>query len=416
MKILHLNAGSLDGGAAIGALSLHRALLKKGVDSHIVFNGSSALDESEVTNLAGSKLRRLFERMKNTVQRKLFRLRHGHSGRAIDFEPGTNSLNFMSTKTFQNADIIHLHWVNGLVSVDDIVDMKKPVVWTVRDLWPITGGCHVGIANGCFRYRQGCGKCPELLSDDINDVSRTLFQKKREYFKRVNFVVQAPWMKNEIETMKNYDDFQRITVIHNSVIEQTEDVIRTVPNRVDRNITKFLFVAQYIWDEHKGLNILLNALKQCNVQKFELHIIGGGGKAQHFDDLPYNVILHGRVKSVNMKYAIYQECDVVTVPSLFDTFNKTIIEGYQCGLPVVSFNKYGPGDLVEHLETGFKATSETSESLADAINYFIELDSDRMVGYRERCLSASRSFKSERQADAYIKLYNEILKNEKTVY
>ena len=38
MNVLHIIAGSLEGGAAKGARSLHEALLKKGVQSRILTN------------------------------------------------------------------------------------------------------------------------------------------------------------------------------------------------------------------------------------------------------------------------------------------------------------------------------------------------------------------------------------------
>ena len=39
-----------------------------------------------------------------------------------------------------DADIIHLHWVNAeMISVEQIGKIKKPIVWSFHDLWPLSG-------------------------------------------------------------------------------------------------------------------------------------------------------------------------------------------------------------------------------------------------------------------------------------
>ena len=50
-------------------------------------------------------------------------------------------------REFQEADIIHLHWINqGMLSlrgIRKILDSGKPVVWTMHDIWPATAICHL---------------------------------------------------------------------------------------------------------------------------------------------------------------------------------------------------------------------------------------------------------------------------------
>lgn len=69
-----------------------------------------------------------------------------------------------SLPEFQQADVIHLHWINqGMLSLKDIqkiIDSGKPVVWTMHDMWPITGICHH--AQDCTKYQTQCHTCPLL--------------------------------------------------------------------------------------------------------------------------------------------------------------------------------------------------------------------------------------------------------------
>ena len=51
-----------------------------------------------------------------------------------------------SLPEFQQADVIHLHWINqgmlSLKNIEKILASGKPVVWTMHDMWPCTGICH----------------------------------------------------------------------------------------------------------------------------------------------------------------------------------------------------------------------------------------------------------------------------------
>jgi hypothetical protein len=56
--------------------------------------------------------------------------------------------------------LVNLHWVlDGLVSVEMVPRLGRPLVWTMHDMWPFTGGCDYSL--GCKRFthsiRAWCG-------------------------------------------------------------------------------------------------------------------------------------------------------------------------------------------------------------------------------------------------------------------
>ena len=59
MRIVHLVAWQLRGGATLGAYWLHLALRDLGVDSTILTNGEVAFDDDSVISLADSAFARL---------------------------------------------------------------------------------------------------------------------------------------------------------------------------------------------------------------------------------------------------------------------------------------------------------------------------------------------------------------------
>jgi hypothetical protein len=59
IKVVHLVAGSLNGGAARGAYWLHKGLLGHGVESHVITNHHDDLNDPTVTSLSRSKFKRV---------------------------------------------------------------------------------------------------------------------------------------------------------------------------------------------------------------------------------------------------------------------------------------------------------------------------------------------------------------------
>ena len=63
---------------------------------------------------------------------KLYRNRQ-----ALVFSTGFGGVDFTRHPAYVSADLVHLHWVTGLVSTRALRKMKKPVVWTLRDMSPL---------------------------------------------------------------------------------------------------------------------------------------------------------------------------------------------------------------------------------------------------------------------------------------
>ena len=98
---------------------------------------------------------------------------------------------------FQQADVIHLHWVNqgflSLKNLERILASGKPVVVTMHDQWYFTGICHY--SGGCVKYQSQCEKCPMLKGPGL-DLARRVFDRKQEMYKDSNltFVGCSRWI------------------------------------------------------------------------------------------------------------------------------------------------------------------------------------------------------------------------------
>jgi glycosyltransferase involved in cell wall biosynthesis len=212
MKIVHIIAGSLNGGAARGVINLHNRLLEDGIDSILVTNDENIVGLKGIYQI--DKLNRLKIKFLNILDKFLIKILYRKN--ITLFSTGIFGLRLKNIKPIKDANIVHLHWINSsFISLQSILEINKPIVWTIRDLWPMTGGCHYPL--NCEKYLTNCSKCPQLKSDFTKDLSSLVQRKKLKYLKgNLNFVGISKWVTdcaNKSSILRNHS----ITTIYNGI-------------------------------------------------------------------------------------------------------------------------------------------------------------------------------------------------------
>src|SRR5690606_17796791 len=96
-----------------------------------------------------------------------------------------------------------------------LAKLSKPVVWTMRDMWPMTGGCHY--AMGCEKFTTGCGSCDQLGSTSDRDLSRFVLNRKRKYLpKSMKMIGISDWVTEQAKQSLLFRDYD-VRTIHNNV-------------------------------------------------------------------------------------------------------------------------------------------------------------------------------------------------------
>ncbi|MDR9367204.1 MAG: glycosyltransferase, partial [Balneolaceae bacterium] len=332
MKVLHIVGGDLDEGASQGAYILHEHLLAQGVDSLILTNSSNTEGYQKAYSIADGILGRIKAslRMKFDNTHKLF-----HNKNNLKFSSGFFGYDITKSNLFQKADIIHLHWIcNGFVDIKNLQKIKKPIVWTLRDMWAMTGGCHYSL--DCKRFQDKCGRCPHLDSQWERDISTILQSRKNNVYSRsIQFVGISNWITNQAKKSRLLRDY-KITTISNNI-----DLINFFPYgkeqaRKNLNLPSdkpiLLFGAQYVNSEYKGYNILLKLLTQID---FEARVVFFGRNSP-------SKINNSNIECTHLGYLTKQElqqaysaADLFISTSKMEAFGKTVAESMACGTPVV---------------------------------------------------------------------------------
>lgn len=407
MKILHLVSGRLNSGAARGAVNLHRALLQAGVISTVLSNDPEA-DEAGVLSISNGAIGRMGDRFRRKTDR-LPLLAYPRRLRRL-FSCGLVGFDFRDTEAFNSADVIHLHWVaGGLLNVRHLARIKKPVVWSLRDMWPFTGGCHYSL--DCRGFETACGKCPQLRSGVDKDLSRYLSNRKRRFMpERLTAVGISSWLT--------------AAAMRSSAMAGVD--VRTIPNGIEiadyypesRQLARQTLGlpagkivvaagAQHMTDFYKGSHQLVAALNLLDPEIYHVVLFGNGCREIADVIRPGSTSL-GFVTSPGDLRTIYSAADVFVAPSTMEAFGKMLVEAMACETPVVCFDATGPGDIVDHKINGFKATPFLPESFAEGIEWVAMARKKCDLGTAARA-KANAEFNSALMAQRYLALYEDLI-------
>jgi len=314
------------------------------------------------------------------------------------------------------TEIIHLHWIgNGFIPLDCLTKFDKPIVWTMHDLWTITGGCHV--IGTCKKFETQCGFCPQINSRKNHDLTTSIFNKKRKIYQKLDLTVVVPstWMQSVAKKSPLLENI-KIKVIPNatdvSIFKPlNKDFARETLNLPSNKKIIAFGAITGISDNNKGFDLLTEAIKKVtSVRNDILLLIFGGDNVSDEDNVfGCEATYIGRLSDNQTLALVYCAADVVVVPSRQESFSMVSSESIACGTPVVAFDATGPRDIIDHKENGYLAKSYDSSDFATGILWILE-DEQRWKSLSDKArLKAVKFFSCEVVGKQHNDLYDEIL-------
>ena len=217
MKVVHIVNSDIRGGASKAAFALNKALVNIGVDSKMLVQRKSSNNDNvfSISNSFLDKQKTNSRIFFDLVQMKIFT--KTKKGR---FSFGNIGTDLTKDALIKRADLIHLHWINegyiSLKSLSKLSKLKKPIVWTLHDMWAFTGGCHY--SSGCIRYLDSCGLCPYLIFTNRKDSSYKIFKEKKKLYNqlKITYLTCSEWLANVAKGTPLLKD-RKVIPIHNTL-------------------------------------------------------------------------------------------------------------------------------------------------------------------------------------------------------
>ena len=403
MRVAVVNSFEGGGGAAQAARRLFDGLISRNVDASLITLQSEQ---------AAGGLRRLASRTAPYLDR-LPLIRYGDRRRDVLFTPGVFASRAAHSIHALSPDLVHLHWVaHGLLGIDAIGELDIPLVWTMHDMWPATGGCHMTL--GCENFRKGCGECANLLSGSRIDLSSKLFERKLSRWRssRIAAVAPSEWLAERLRDSPIFRD-RRITVICNPVDDtifrpQDRSVLRGKWNFPQDGCVLLFSAVNGAHIPFKGFHHLIAAaerLDKVTASRITVAYAGGLALPGRHNGYPFDIRPLGLLTDEIAMAELYA---ATLIPSEQENFPNAMIESLLCGTPVIAFDVGGIPEAVSHLRNGYLAPALDQEALSNGLQWICKLPGAQAVSLRSACRAdAAARYSIAAAVQAYLQLYRE---------
>lgn len=400
-----------EGGADRAARRLHLCLeADDRMLSKMYVNKATSGDPSVI--VPGGKVSRLMKEMKPRLGRLIDPLQ-------TNKEQGKLSVSLIPSRwaSYLNktdSDIIHLHWpMNEMMSVKDISRIRKPILWTLHDMWAFSGSEHYTTEH---RYIEGYSRNNRSKDETGLDLNRWTWKRKMRHWKQP-FHILAPsrWMAQCAKESKLMQGWP-VHVIPNPI---DTSFWKPEDQRLSRSLInlpqekKLILFGSFggTKDKRKGFDLLQKALSSLEIDscKLALVVLGPRGENENVISAKYETHYLGHFHDdLSIKIA-YNAVDLIIMPSRQDNLPNMAIEGMSCGVPVAGFNVCGVPDIIDHRVNGWLAAPFEASDLAKGIEWILNDEVVQEKLSKKAREKALNSYSYSTVSEQFFSLYNNIL-------
>lgn len=408
MKVLHIGFSD-GGGAGLGMMNQHQALLKAGIDSKVlVAKKVSSLDsvyemKPNHSIWSSNKYVYLLEKIArrlgiclteyDKIHHQIYKIRRKHP---VQFSSPITQYDVSEHPLVQEADVINLHYIADFIDWDTFFSkVKKPIVWTMRDENPGLGGFHYMETKQTYNLYYGEIE-EKLLMVKCRAITRcnqlqivSLSKLMQEFCHQVDFLACRP-----------------NTIIYNAISSEAYQPCDRREARKELNLQEsdivLSFVCGELLEERKGLSFVLEALEILHNERIKLLCVGNSA----IEIMHKNVILLGSIADPRQLSVVYSASDAFVTASSQESFGKTVVEALYCGTPVISMPVGIASEIIDETN-GVLCSARTAHEIAKEIQKVCVKSYDN-AAIREAAIC---KFAPEKVAKKYIELYSSMLQS-----
>jgi glycosyltransferase involved in cell wall biosynthesis len=402
-NVLHISESDAGGGAGKSARSLHDGLRSRGAVSRMLV-GRKFSDDGDIRSIKRNNAWRAADRAAGTLM--------DAAGLQYVFYP--SSFGVVRDPWFRDCDVVQLHNLHGSFFAFPALRAlaaRRPLVWWMQDMWPVTG--HVAYSLDCERWKHGCGDCPYLDNYPVlrRDTTALLWRMKRGVYAgaRPTLVVASSWLDGIIDESPLLRDFER----------------HRIPNGVDTDFfaprdrrealrdlgaeSELPTILVFDGDVRKGADLIPRILGRVAEHGGRAHVLVAGERGDWRVPEGFEETTLGFVADERTLATAYQAADVFLFPTLADNLANAVLESLSCGTPLVASNGGGITDAVRNDVNGLLTPVGDVDSYASALAQVVQ-DADLQARLaRGARASAEELFSEDLQARRFLELYDDLL-------
>lgn len=385
MKVVIINHSDTIGGASVVSRRLLDALVAEGVDARMIAGRLSP---------RGAADPRIAPAAGNTLRKTAFLAEEGwifanngfNRADLFKVDAGRFGLPLASHPWVRESDAVILNWVNqGLLSIDGIADIAaagKRIIWTMHDMWPLTGICHHARECRAFTADAPCRQCPFVhgLAGRAAQLSARVARRKIQLYDSIpglDFVAVSSWLADKARESA-ITRGRHISVIPNAFPVEKFHIAPLRSRQACGLPAQGVLIAMgaaRLDDPVKGLPLAVDVLNALAAQmpRNDVHAVlfGNIRDPRILDRLNLPHTWLGQISDPTLIADIYAHSSAVLSTSLYETLPGTLIEGQAAGAWPVSFDRGGQADIISDPSLGslvaFGDTDAVARQLARAI-------------------------------------------------
>lgn len=413
MIVLQVAPFDHQGGACRIAWYLFEGYKRRGIDTYLAVR-EKTLDDPRILRIDHARYQRskLLEKARRRID---LILGHEHF-----HYPGTREIPRLVSPP---PDILHMHNLQGrFFDLRELpwISHSFQTVLTLHDTWLLSGRCAYAV--DCERWRDGCGRCPDLASYPAarRDATGFNWRRKKKIFGDCRLYIATPsrWLMEQVDQSMLGPAVAQVRVIYNGVDTAVYRPTAKGPIRRELGIPEEAFVVLYVvasrmkkhsYKDYATVEGALDrvAARMPDGRRVVFVGLGEGAEREVRGNLEKQFIPYQRDIRKVARY--YQAADVSVHAARADTFPNVILEALSCGTPVVATAVGGIPEQIIEGKTGCLVPPGDCELMAQRIRELME--GPLMVGAMSTAAAedARARFSLERMVDDYLDFYATVL-------
>ena len=353
-KLLLISWSDNIGGAAQSCYEIYKCLKKNNNDIKLFVQEKILNDK----NIISYKVQTF-----NLFIRKIFNLLfYLFRNKKNDYSLNLINSDIPQLAKIENYDLVNIHWIGReTLSIKDIGRIKTKVILTLHDMWSFCGMEHYldRLPKKFFFYTKNA---------KYNLASFLIWKQKKKYWKKRFYIITpSRWLYNLVKKSKLMRHCPSTVIPY--PVDQKVFRNNKKNKRRARDALKILYVSSgRLFDPRKGFDLLENSLIKYYKEKYIVYIVGRISEKDKnkikikFKNTGY---LHSKKKLAE----IYNDADLLALPSRQDNLPNVGLEAQSCGLPIVAFDVGGIPEIVHHKRTGYLSKKFDTNDFAKGIYY-----------------------------------------------